>query len=103
MQQHPLSPDAMHTLQQYDFPGNIRELRNIIERACLLSDSYEIHHDCLQIQAEQDDSFTQLIPRSTEREADLLKHFKGNRKELAKYLGISERTLYRKLAQLKDS
>ena len=34
--------DAMRTLLSYDFPGNIRELRNLVERACLLSTADEI-------------------------------------------------------------
>ena len=37
-----LSADAMRTLAAYDFPGNIRELRNLIERACILSAGDEI-------------------------------------------------------------
>jgi DNA-binding NtrC family response regulator len=37
-----LSADAMRTLAAYDFPGNIRELRNLIERACILSVGDEI-------------------------------------------------------------
>jgi|SRR5271163_812323 len=37
-----INPDAMGILQNYDFPGNIRELRNLIERACILSNSTEI-------------------------------------------------------------
>jgi two-component system, NtrC family, response regulator AtoC len=37
-----LSPQAMQSLEQYDFPGNIRELRNLIERAYILSVREEI-------------------------------------------------------------
>jgi two-component system, NtrC family, response regulator HydG len=37
-----ISADALHTLVGYDFPGNIRELRNLIERACILSAAEEI-------------------------------------------------------------
>ena len=37
-----LNADAMRTLAAYDFPGNIRELRNLIERACILSSGDEI-------------------------------------------------------------
>ena len=37
-----ISADAMHMLMSYDFPGNIRELRNLVERACILSTGDEI-------------------------------------------------------------
>ena len=37
-----LSPEAIRSLLTYDFPGNIRELRNLIERACILSTGDEI-------------------------------------------------------------
>lgn len=37
-----ITVEALHTLMSYDFPGNIRELRNLIERACILSAGEEI-------------------------------------------------------------
>ena len=37
-----ISPEAMHLLMGYDFPGNIRELRNLIERACILAPGDQI-------------------------------------------------------------
>jgi DNA-binding NtrC family response regulator len=37
-----LTPNAVQVLKNYDFPGNIRELRNLIERACILANSDEI-------------------------------------------------------------
>src|ERR1700691_5378627 len=37
-----ITAEAMQTLLSYDFPGNIRELRNLIERACILSSAEEI-------------------------------------------------------------
>jgi len=44
-----LSPDALGTLQSYRFPGNLRELRNLIERAYILTSNSEIGSDDLPI------------------------------------------------------
>ena len=42
-----LSAEAMRRLQAYDFPGNVRELRNLIERACIVSEGEEIGPESL--------------------------------------------------------
>ena len=44
-----LTPEALHKLQQYRFPGNLRELRNLIERAFILSNNDEIGPDDLPL------------------------------------------------------
>lgn len=44
-----LNTDAMSSLVSYDFPGNIRELRNLIERACILSTGAEITKDSFPV------------------------------------------------------
>jgi two-component system NtrC family response regulator len=43
--------DALEKLKQYSFPGNIRELRNLIERACILATNEEISVDDLVLQS----------------------------------------------------
>ncbi len=100
--QRTLSPEALLSLEQYSFPGNIRELRNIIERAYLLSESTAIKATDLLIEGEPHEPILQMPRLTANKDKELLERFKGNRKELARYLGISERTLYRKLAHLKD-
>ena len=40
-----LVPQALERLRSYDFPGNVRELRNLIERASILSVGSELHAD----------------------------------------------------------
>lgn len=99
-----LSDIACYELQCYAFPGNIRELKNIIERACLLCNDTNILVKHLQLpqKAKAPTAPNKVIP-AFEDTGTLLAHFKGNRKDLAKHLGISERTLYRKLAQLKKN
>jgi transcriptional regulator with PAS, ATPase and Fis domain len=94
---------ALRALALYSFPGNIRELKNILERALLFS------HD--GIIREQDLPFELRLTRPSDqglsRDRKQLKNiahtlttFDGSRAELAKALGISERTLYRRLREL---
>ncbi len=103
-----ISHDAMVCLRAYRYPGNIRELRNILERALLLTDSDKIncHHlpgICAGApsSAETDSTrFTHLVSlESLERHylRWALSQHSGDKRTLAKKLGISERTLYRKL------
>jgi transcriptional regulator of acetoin/glycerol metabolism len=98
----------MRWLQGYAFPGNIRELRNILERACLLSDGDEI--DLRHLPA---GSPAQLLRSTPEKAkispsndlglAELASGFSGSRQALAAHLGLSERTLYRRLKALEKS
>ncbi|MEZ0344231.1 MAG: sigma-54 dependent transcriptional regulator [Caldimicrobium sp.] len=95
----PLSENAKNQLLTYSFPGNIRELENLIERTLLLS-----RGPYLEVEIEEGFSFP---PESKEiksledleKEAILkaLKETGGNKKEAAKKLGIALRTLYYKL------
>ncbi|MCG8425856.1 MAG: sigma-54-dependent Fis family transcriptional regulator [Chromatiales bacterium] len=106
-----LSPEALMLLQRYQFPGNIRELRNILERACLLTDGELIQPDSLllegDVQAELAVPPTAEIITLDELEQRYLRQvtaaFKGERGELARRLGVSERTLFRKLQQLRSA
>jgi transcriptional regulator with PAS, ATPase and Fis domain len=100
-----VSASALRALESYDFPGNIRELRNILERASLLADKgvIELAHLPVELRARESrcdaSTVTQSALRTAESEAlkrELEKH-QGSRRALAASLGISERTLYRKL------
>ncbi|MBW7900824.1 MAG: sigma-54-dependent Fis family transcriptional regulator [Rhodocyclaceae bacterium] len=97
-----LSREAVRWLRRYDFPGNVRELRNMLERACLLCDGDEIGVQHLPAAADAAPS-PPARPRSEVGDAELarlLRDFSGNRKALARRLGLSERTLYRRLQAL---
>lgn len=100
-----ISPEAMYRLQTYPYPGNVRELRNFLERACLLCDDSEITPEHLLIPEDTTsvDTFGSANPASQQaRLRQILSTFSGNRKKLAAMLGISERTLYRRLAELQN-
>ncbi|MBU2640382.1 MAG: sigma-54-dependent Fis family transcriptional regulator [Gammaproteobacteria bacterium] len=100
-----LSPQALARLQAYDFPGNIRELRNIIERAILMADGDTLLPEHLPPElageAVAGVPDMDIVPLEMAElrylQWALAKH-NGDRKSLAEQLGISERTLYRKLA-----
>jgi DNA-binding NtrC family response regulator len=92
-----------------DFPGNIRELRNILERASLVADGDEIDAPDLALdlafQPAMDgclpgDEVVPLAELEQRYLARVAADFPGDREELARRLGISERTLYRKLQRI---
>ncbi|WP_432695827.1 sigma-54 interaction domain-containing protein [Marinobacterium sp. YM272] len=110
-----VSGAALKVLMRYDFPGNIRELRNILERGILLADDGVIGVDQLPpellMQSETGHEMSvvtamsdAVVPLDTLEDNYLRQvaaSFRGENRELAALLGISERTLYRKLRRLK--
>jgi transcriptional regulator with PAS, ATPase and Fis domain len=100
-----LSEAAKTRLQAYDYPGNIRELRNILERAMLMADGGTLLVEHLPPELASDAAIMPGIDAIVPLETAELRylqwaqaHHGGDRKSLAEQLGISERTLYRKLA-----
>ncbi len=105
-----LSPKAMALLQEYDWPGNVRQLRNVIEGAVVMSSGKEILPRNLPEPIRKGDPSRGIIPirpDSTMAEAEreiiraTLARLGGNRARTAKQLGIGRKTLYRKMEQYK--
>jgi DNA-binding NtrC family response regulator len=123
-----LAPAALRRLAAHSYPGNVRELRNVLERAALLGDGSEIGLEAVERALAVD---ARRVPhgvataaaatpsppawraappagllRDAEREAEhtalraALAAHRGSREALARSLGISPRTLYRKLREL---
>ena len=98
-----LSREAKDLLNRYDYPGNVRELRNILERASLLCDGDSIEASHLPEEVRQGGIPVPPPPvgrRDDVREREWLAALVArhpNRKALAAAAGLSERTLYRRL------
>ena len=98
------TPAAVDRLSAFDWPGNIRQLQNEIQRAVLLSEGDMIDAADLSVTRSkpegvesQDTNFTLL--EGVERNAivQMLKETNGNKLEAAKRLGIGRQTLYNKI------
>ncbi len=109
-----ISAQAMGRLQAYNWPGNIRELRNVIERLVVLSNDRTIELENIPEDLESRQASRVGIEAPNGNETDLsvierdviaktLKNLGGNKSTAAKKLGISRRTLYRKLNEYKIS
>ena len=104
---HTISEDAMRRIMAYDWPGNIRELENAIERAVALGSGPILHAgdlpSNLQYTAtEKLPEGDELVPlEALERRAIFraLRETAGDKLAAARLLGIGKTTLYRKLKQ----
>jgi len=107
-----LAPATIKTLTKYNWPGNVRELKNVIERGILMSaNSPRILPEHISLpktsgkkSSAVDLSFSHEPTLDEVRDiylTHLLEAHNGNRKEVAKTLGISERNTYRLIKKLK--
>jgi DNA-binding NtrC family response regulator len=105
-----ITPEALQRLLEYDFPGNIRELSNFIERGVALSSGPELGIEHLPhslgaltvrvFTPEIATPPTTLEEQETEHIISVLKMADGNRTKAAKMLGIDRVSLWRKLKKL---
>jgi transcriptional regulator with PAS, ATPase and Fis domain len=126
-----LTPDALEQLKTYKYPGNVRELRNVLFIAATRSQNGRINADLIEnvihnlphcMSSKLDELAEKNLDRfvistvadhaghndvpvtlkdiEAQHIKDLLEQFQGNRKKVAETLGISERTIYRKLKGL---
>jgi DNA-binding NtrC family response regulator len=99
-----LHPAALERLARHSFPGNVRELRNLLERAALLADGDIILPEHLPERllepAGANPAGAEIVPLA-EAERRYLRwaaaRHEGDRRTLARRLGVSPRTLFRKL------
>lgn len=113
-----LAPAALNALMDYDWPGNLRELRNVIERAVILSEGDIMLSDLrlslplppaagtgpqtlppafgLASKTDKDDTEKQALLQA-------LRQTKGNKSQAARILGITRATLYNRLQRFENS
>ena len=100
-----MSKDFTERLQQHDWKGNIRELKNVIERAVILSGGNELTVDSLPLEMQQLHYGQQTLSAFDLASVEklhiqrVLNHTKGNKTETAKLLNIGLTTLYRKIEE----
>jgi len=99
------SPEAMELLMRREYPGNIRELAQIVENAVLLAESTVVMPHHLGVTSPQPSLFVrrlQSLKDNTDTHiAYVLTHTGGNRREAAEILGITVRQLQRQLARMR--
>jgi DNA-binding NtrC family response regulator len=100
-----MQKDFVEHLLHNDWKGNIRELKNVLERAVILAEGHELTLDCLPLElqayAYQPQSLSAFDLASVEKLhiQRVLNHTKGNKTEAAKLLNIGLTTLYRKIEE----
>ena len=101
-----ISPDYINLLKKYTWKGNVRELRNVVERSLIIADGDVLTPDSLPLNIQQ--------PNASANEAyagfdlsgvekmhiqKVLKYTNGNKTETSRLLGIGLTTLYRKIEE----
>ena len=96
------TPEASDLLRKYDWPGNVRQLQNEIQRAVLMCEGQQIESHDLSIndirpQETDDENLTLMEAMERNKIVEVLRDTNGNKLETAKRLGIGRQTLYNKI------
>ena len=99
-----INQEVLLFLKKYSWPGNIRELKNTIERAIILSEDEELSTNDFPSfiqtsEIDQNENSLELALMEKKHIQKVLKFTKGNKTKTAELLGIGLTTLYRKIAE----
>ena len=104
-----VTQEAIECLRRYDWPGNMRELKDVLAKASRQTSGSTITSAALSLPEKASGPFGgtdgEIIPLTDIKDRYLLwavENFSGSRSELAEKLGVSERTLYRLYARSKE-
>ncbi|HEY6170266.1 MAG TPA: sigma-54 dependent transcriptional regulator [Verrucomicrobiae bacterium] len=100
------SDAALERMREYDWPGNVRQLQNEVQRAVLMCEGNEIQVSDLSLRSSKTDetfdtSFTLMEGMERNAIVQMLKETGGNKLETARRLGIGRQTLYNKIKGFK--
>jgi DNA-binding NtrC family response regulator len=100
-----LMESGMKALQEYTWPGNVRQLQHLIERLAILAPNgrldAEAVHQALTIMESREDPVETLAEAEEEQIRRVLAATGGNKSRASQILGIERKTLYRKLERMK--
>ena len=103
----PVGAEVLELLQNQHWKGNIRELKNVMERACILTDGDELAIESLPFEMQTLGNESQTLSAFSLASVEklhiqrVLNHSKGNKAETARLLNIGLTTLYRKIEEYK--
>lgn len=104
-----ITNEAIEVLQRYDWPGNMRELKDVLVAAAqgtertVTSANLTLPSARASVFLREDEDIVPLADIKSRYLVWAVETFQGSRSELAAKLGVSERTLYRLHAQSKDT
>jgi transcriptional regulator with PAS, ATPase and Fis domain len=99
-----LAESGVKIMQEYSWPGNVRQLQHMMERLTILAPNHRIDAEAVRQAIEQmdsrDNASDTLADTETEQIRRVMTATNGNKSRAAKILGIERKTLYRKLERM---
>jgi DNA-binding NtrC family response regulator len=103
-QQARLTESGLRVLENYSWPGNVRQLQHMLERLCILAPQGKIDdaavREAIELTEPRETAGDALVDIESEQIRRVLSATGGNKSRAAKILGIERKTLYRKLERM---